>query len=294
MSSSHESGVRVCPDPVFVIGAGRSGTTGLARALARHPDLWTSAETLFMPSLFGNRYLERDFDRWIKRPHASWLGAEDVSRDEFLSHIGLGINALMTNRSEGRRWIDHTPHHALMVDTLAAMFPGARFVHILRDGRSVVHSMVNVAKDLDPDLEARMKSGKFLPPWTQDFGAACKTWRDSVTAAMEAGERYPDRCLTVRHEALGAKPEEQFARMFDFIGVTPEEKCAKFWRSSRVNSSFGAGPRATPIETFRAWSPEQREIFRTEAAPTLVEYGLADAGEFEDSEAVDATAIGSE
>ena len=97
--------------------------------------------------LFGT-LVERAFERAMEIPGRAGFGVEDVSREEFLASVGMGINALITSRSGGRRWIDHTPLYTLIVDTLAEVFPGASFIHILRDGREVVHSMLDFADSI--------------------------------------------------------------------------------------------------------------------------------------------------
>lgn len=51
--------LKICPDPVFVIGVPRSGTTIVAWALAQHTRFWTSEESQFMWDLFGDAHLKR-------------------------------------------------------------------------------------------------------------------------------------------------------------------------------------------------------------------------------------------
>src|SRR5262249_8717023 len=132
----------ICCNPVFIIGSPRSGTKILARSLAKHTRLWTSsAESNFLYHLFGGGHLENAFQTAgsrPSRPHGTWLAKEGVAKSEFFRFVGLGLNALYASRSGGKRWIDHTPLYTLMVDTLSELFPGARFLHILRDGRRVV------------------------------------------------------------------------------------------------------------------------------------------------------------
>src|SRR6266705_5433281 len=94
---------QTCQNPVFVIGSPRSGTTVLAGVLAKHPDFWAFDETLFMPALFGGGRVEGEIEWWTSRPKGPWL-----------------------RRQNGKRWIDHTPHHALMAEALAAMFRRVR------------------------------------------------------------------------------------------------------------------------------------------------------------------------
>ena len=70
-----------CPDPVFVFGAPRSGTTALARALGMHGDFYVGDETFFLWELYGQGRVEKVFEQWATRPSSSWLRREQVSRD---------------------------------------------------------------------------------------------------------------------------------------------------------------------------------------------------------------------
>jgi hypothetical protein len=263
---------------VFIVGAPRSGTTALARALANHSEFWASEETHILYPLFGDGRLVREFSRWsTERTSPTWLQAQHVGLDEFLEYIGLGLNALFAQRSWGKRWIDHTPYYALMIDILVRMFPSARFLHILRDGRSVVHSMVNVAATLAEDERGEMLAGDFLPDWSSDFGEACRTWRDSVNAGMGACEQYPERCLTVRQEDLTAAPDETFRTIFLFLQAGFESRPVQYWRSNRINSSFkhDATNKSAVSEGERAWShwsDSERQIFVDEAGEAMARY----------------------
>src|SRR6266487_3057314 len=144
---SHEPGTNkpklpISADPIFIIGSPRSGTTILAWSLAQHSQLWTSDESQILWDLFGDGRLNKNYQR-EGRPDGSWLRKQGIEKAEFLEFLGLGLNALFTSRSEGKRWIDQTPFYTLMVDDLVSLFPGAFFIHILRDGRAVVNSMIH-------------------------------------------------------------------------------------------------------------------------------------------------------
>src|SRR5262245_28255031 len=95
-----------CPKPIFIIGSPRSGTTILAWSLAQHSQLWTSAESDFLFHLFGNGHAERAFRKATEVAGDRWLKAEGVGKEVFLGFLGLGLNALYTSRSRGKRWID--------------------------------------------------------------------------------------------------------------------------------------------------------------------------------------------
>lgn len=275
---------RYCPDPVFVIGSPRSGTTALARALGTHGAFFVGDETFFLWELFAQRRLEEVFARWAGRPSSSWLRREGVAEGEFLAAAGLGINALFTSRAGERRWVDHTPHHCHMADTLAGMFPGARFVHVLRDGREVVNSMIHVAATLSADEVAAMREAGFLPPWAHDFHAACSTWRDAVRAADGFATRCPDRVMTVVHRDLEREPERVMGTVLRFLVAADEPGPAAFLRRERINSSF-TPPGGVPAGAYRrpdpwaGWSAERRALFRDVAGAEMERLGLVDPGD---------------
>lgn len=267
----HSGGIKLCPDPVFVLGAPRSGKTTLAGALAAHSEFWTSAETLILPELFGEGRPERLAERLLARPSATWLRVQNVDREEFLSYLGLGVNALFTDRSGGKRWIDHTAGNTFMADTLMAMFPGASLIHVVRDGRLVVESMLDVERKLPPEKAKAMREGRFLPRWTSDFGEACRTWSSSVEAGMGACDSHPGRCLTVRFDDLMNAPAETFAKVLDALGVPDEQGPAEQWRKRRAHFE---DEETNGSAQWERWSSEQRQVFLDEAGSTFVACGL--------------------
>jgi hypothetical protein len=274
-----EARIPICARPVFVIGAPRSGTTVLARSLAQHSELWTSDESQILWDLFEGNRLDKNYQR-DGRYDGSWLCKQEVAKEEFLAFLGLGLNALFTSRSQGKRWVDQTPVYALLAENLARMFPGAFFVHILRDGRKVVHSMINfLARYNERNLPDAVKRSP-RPPWSADFTEACRTWRRFVEAALQFQAQYPDRCLTVINEQMVADPAGQFKEILQFIRAAPEDGPATFFRTNRINSSFvqpsdssnGLRSSAGP---WGQWNPQQRKLFVEEAGATMLKYGLA-------------------
>jgi hypothetical protein len=271
----------LCRSPIFIIGCPRSGTTALARALGQHSQLWTSHESYFLNSLYGGGRAEDAWRRDAEREKApSWLKTEEVSRQEFLGWLGAGVNALYTSRSGGRRWIDQTPLNTLMVDDLADMFSGAVFVHIVRDGRHVVHSMENFLRK----FEEREGAKRYVPAWATDFGEACRTWRTWVETATAFCQRNPERATTVVNERLSADPETGFADLYRFLGLGPEQGPITSFGAERVNSSFGESGRSpsSAADCLPRWDDDRRTTFAEEAGDLLVASGLASPDELQD------------
>jgi hypothetical protein len=149
------------------------------------------------------------------------------------------------------------------------MFPGASFIHILRDGREVVNSMTHF-------LDIPKNNLKQAPAWV-DFPQACKTWRMYTRAAMDFCARYPGRCLTVVHKELVVDPQDNFRKIQQFLRVPHDDEPVNYFTSQRINSSFQSsrdGQRRA-LDPCAEWSPKERLIFYWEAGPNLLEYGLA-------------------
>ena len=269
-----------CPNPVFVFGVPRSGTTAMAHALGMHSGFYVGDETFFLWELYQQQRVEKVFEQWASRPSSSWLRREGVSSAEFLAATGLGFNALFTRSAGGKRWLDHTPHYCLMADTLSGMFPGARFIHVLRDGRQVVNSMIHIVATVPAEEREEMVSRGFLPAWSHDFREACTTWRDYASAASDFCSRHPTRALTVIHDDLERDPATTLAAVLRFLDAPLEDGPAAFLRRDRINSSFtrqGGVPAAEyrRPDPWATWSAAQRAEFLEVAGPDLLRYGLA-------------------
>jgi sulfotransferase family protein len=272
--------VRVCPNPVFVIGAPRSGTSVLPWSLSHHWDFSTSQETEFLHGIFDQAdAVYRD----ALKETGTFITEHNVSFAEFFSSLGLGANALISSRSKGKRWIDQTPGYTTMAWVLASMFPGASFIHVLRDGRAVVNSMIHFG-----ERPGAPPSSRALPGWATDFKTAVETWTHYVEFALDFCARNADRTLTVKNEDLVERTDQEFQRIFAFLGAPHNAAAAQFFRTSRVNSSFeplvwGSGkkgrkppakaPSAAPEEAWRDWTAEQRATFTDIAGDLMKSVG---------------------
>jgi hypothetical protein len=283
--------IDLCVKPIFIIGSPRSGTTALAWSLAQHSHLWTSEESDILFDLLGWGHVDKAFHAARGRPgEIDWLVVNSVERAEFLGYLGLGLNAMVASRSQGKRWIDQTPRNTLFLDVVMDLFPDACFLHILRDGCRVVQSMLHFFDPRGDQLrEAYVRTGR-LPTWVTDFRAGCKEWAKFVELSLWYAERYPDRFLTVQNEKLMADPGHEFQQIFDFIQVPFEKGPVEFFQTKRINSSFpqhygpNGAPTATADHPWDSWSEEQRDIFLQEAGDVYLQCGYSTKSEFQPSD----------
>src|SRR5436190_20184381 len=81
--------------PIFVVGSPRSGTSILAWCLGHHPNIFPVPESNWMGDFAVN--LAKSYQVGAACGIFSILSAMDISYDEFFSHIGRSINALVFN-----------------------------------------------------------------------------------------------------------------------------------------------------------------------------------------------------
>ena len=139
---------------IFIVGAPRSGTTLLRLMLDSHPRLAIPPETHFLREL-----LLRDKRKAVSAEEmldvvlgtARWRDY-GLSKDELKQSlhscspfsISSGVRAffrLYSSRFGKTLWGDKTPEHGLIMTQINELFPGSKFIHIVRDGRDVFLSI---------------------------------------------------------------------------------------------------------------------------------------------------------
>ena len=260
---------------VFIIGCPRSGTSVFAWALAQHENFFTSSESDFLLQLFGKGHVHDAYRQAYERHDRGWLKLHEVDFPEFAATIGLGAEQLFESRSRGRRWVDATPSYTLMVEDLLDLFPAANFLHIVRDGRSVVNSMICSGFNID---------------WASDFAVACQTWVHYASIGNKTVRTHPDRMREVTYHQLIDNPHKELARVFSFLGETLSERSVELIETKRINSSYGniqatdirkpKDPAAVPQRPWETWSKKQKDIFSEIAGEAMLQLGFEDFAEF--------------
>ena len=95
------------------------------------------------------------------------------------------------------RWGDKTPMYMQHLPMLERLFPDARYVHLIRDGRDAALSFLAMPEGVVTRTWAHPKSAA---------GFACQ-WRTEVEAARGLGRHVGPRYFEVRYERLAAEPE---------------------------------------------------------------------------------------
>jgi hypothetical protein len=132
-----------------------------------------------------------------------------------------------------RHWGDKNPHYAApenagVLETIAEMFPGARFVHIIRDGRDVVTSLIR----------KRHANGE---PWT-DFAGAHHAWTSHVDIGRRFGSTVPGQYFELRYEDLVGDDVGLARQLFEFLGIEIHPEVEKFCAEQAEERTPFSGP----------------------------------------------------
>jgi hypothetical protein len=248
----------ITPQPVFVVGAPRSGTSMMQWTLRAHPELWGGPESDFLlPLLEGAR---EAYESGTSRGDLHWLSQQEVSFDEFLGYLGLGINALYTDRSGGLRWVEQTPQYTLHLADIFRLFPDARAIVMVRDGRDVVHSLRH-----------------FVNP--VEHSEASALWQRFTEAGIGWGDRGPTgQSIVVRHENIVSEPEREVRRILDFLDLDFAQGCVDHLAKGRINSSFDSDEERAA--GWREWNRTEKKVFQQNAGQLLIDLGYEPGSEW--------------
>lgn len=213
--------------PFFIIGSGRSGTTLLRSILNQTDKIQIPPESYVLPIIY-KRY------RVYRR--LPWPNFVKIILGEFSSHplfkywemdlapLYQDLVKLEESRQSLRSIIDyiysayaamHDKHNIILADKtplntyylkeIDIMFDQPRYIHLKRDGRDVVASMLKFK--LAENLEK-----------------ACDRWLDSLSATKSMRQKSPDRILEIKYEELVKNTRGCVEHICQFVQIDFDEK----------------------------------------------------------------------
>ena len=206
--------------PIFIGGCERSGTTMLGSMLGAGPRAVCTPESIFKTFAFqglpwpptGRASLCRLWQQIKKdRFYRNW--ELELPEDATLpGHIGSFDELLVwLVRRYGRKigleefdwWVDHSPHNLQHARWLRELFPDAKFIHLVRDGRAVAASALPI--------------DRWGPHHIVDAGP----WWDRRVGYGLAAEQLlaEEQIMRVQYEALLREPETTVREICRFTGL---------------------------------------------------------------------------
>jgi hypothetical protein len=209
-------------EPIFVAGCGRSGTTLLATMLAARsslvlapPEAQFLAEGMTLSRREGGGF---DLDLLARHVAGSWryriwklppeLPAELALRSTQPAELMAGIAAAFAEASSQgpvSHWVDHTPINVAFAPMLLGEFPSAPMIHIVRDPRAIIASVLPL--DWGP---ASAREG-------------ARWWLSMLGLGLAAEAAFPGRVRRVHYESLVREPLATMRELCAWLGLDYEE-----------------------------------------------------------------------
>jgi hypothetical protein len=274
-------------DPIFVLGVQGGGTTLIARALRRHPDVvavsggsdnWTGADELGVirnrmrrlpPSLWGCKFRDDVSHPVLGSNHNSVFACDELlpfyrrepeqaTEADRRAFTRLLREHLAVHR--GRRFLDKTHTATVRVGYLARLLEGHRphFVLVVRNPYSTCFRAVR----------RKPPSFAFVPPYERQLALAAEHWESSMRLALEDG-LGSERFTVVRFEDFVARPEATVRRLALRVGLD--------FRPAMAPAPGQELPFAT-LASDRKWWPLEPDPWLGQLTPADVEIVAARCG----------------
>lgn len=225
---------------VFIVGSPRSGTTWLQRLLASHPLVRTGQESDLFAVYIGPqlRAWRRELDERTRVRGGLGLGCYFLETEFLLllkEYTFKLLKPMIADLQPGEVFVEKTPSHALYIPEILELLPKSQFIHLLRDTRDVVASL----------LAASRSWGKSWAP--ADARRATKMWLTHVKAVREAARGLSARqFIECRYEEFHASPVKALPRIYQFLGLEYDEDLLT--KATEMNSAEQKeNVNATPI-----------------------------------------------
>jgi hypothetical protein len=225
---------------IFVVGCPRSGTTWLQLLLSQHPAVATLQESHVFPS-----YISPAFKLWRKESEQkSVTGLTSIlDRDQFVQlwrqFAEQMLCVSLVDKPKASFILEKTPNHIYHGPEILELFPSAYFVHIIRDPRAVVASLMDAGRS-------------WARGWApQSAQPAAEMWRNAVLHGR-ALNGLTERYLEVSYESMLAKPETELGRVIEMIGLGPDPDFCHRAAEACSASSLSGGK-------FKAWVPKSMD-----------------------------------
>jgi hypothetical protein len=198
--------------PIFMIGCPRSGTDIIGNTFGTHPSLalWSEAGTVWDPDHF--------FD-----PEADHYWDANAVTEEAARRMHENFEYYRWKKRKGR-FINKHPRNSVRIEYIQEIFPDATFIHIIRDGRAVTHSIV-ARTQREPNRQETPFGMFCKPPNWRNFlredpiEQAALQWREIVGYVMNKKDELGATYTQIKYEDFCNNPRESLSAVYEFVGL---------------------------------------------------------------------------
>lgn len=205
------------PDPIFILGRPRSGSTLVEQILTSHPAIEATAELPYITALAARLNGQRPGGPVYGTEYLKPLAAMDPAA---LAALGEGyLRNTALHRRLGRPFlIDKKPANFAHVGLIHLMLPNAKIIDVRRHPAACCWSMFR-----SYSTRGRLR--------LEELG---RFYRDYVELMAHFDSVLPGRIHRVVYEDLVRDPEGETRRLLDHLGLPFEPACLRFHETERT------------------------------------------------------------
>jgi sulfotransferase family protein len=290
----------------FIFGHARSGTTLLTRLVRLHPEVHCNYQAHFFTRrpLLKSLVDSPEAEEWLKRKSNRWNQGRDLS--PLVLRAAADFIMERDAAKEGKLIVgDKSPSstiHGQAVRDMHAVYPDAKLVYIIRDGRDVLISerfrnLVEESKFLKAEdkriiEELRKDQSQFtngkLSIFTEAFiQRVAKGWVTNLQEMEEEGKRlFGENYFSLRYEDLLTRPFDEMTKLWKFLAVkktdtsletsiktemtsNPDEE----WQTKRNEDIASFLPKGQAGNWTRLFTEKDKFVFKEVAGGMLIKWG---------------------
>jgi len=219
------------PEPIFIIGLPRSGSTLLEQILASHSMVEGTAELPYIGAVATS--INRNRADGVNYPHA----VRELT-DEQLQKLGQDyLDLAHIHRSEGKpRFIDKMPNNFPSVGFIDLILPKAK---IIDARRYPMDSCLSCYRQLFARGQSFTYDLTEIGEYFLEYQRMMDHWHSVL----------PGRCLTVQYEDMVTDFDNQVRRLLDYCELPWEENCARFYETDRPVRTASSEQVRQPVYT---------------------------------------------
>jgi hypothetical protein len=295
-------------DKFFIFGHSRSGNTLLMRLVRLHPEVHANYQGVFFSRPPGLKAFVNspEVEEWLKRGTNRWNLGRDLSP---LVMRAAGDFILERDaRRQGKHIVgDKSPTTVTAGQAIRdahQIYPDAKIVYIVRDGRDVMVSdrfrnfveekflrrgdeQIVAAFRRTPELFTGGGQSIFTEAWLRDKNQGVPSWEVNLRESRREGKRlYGEHYFEIRYEDILADPFRELTRLWHFLGVkdvpasleaalqneiavNPDEE----WQAKRNRSLAPILQKGQAGNWKTFFNQRDRAIFKEIAGDLLIEWG---------------------
>jgi tetratricopeptide (TPR) repeat protein len=224
--------VRGCPspEPIFIVGMPRSGTTLVERILGSHSEVHAAGELNHFAAAMVSAVLSGSGGRRLQRPQL-------VAASRELDFAALGVDYLERTRpatAERSRFTDKMPLNYLYCGLIRRALPNARIVHVTRHPMASCYAM----------FKTLFKDGY---PFSYDLGEIAQYYAGYRRLMHHWRKSMPGVIYDISYERLVRDHEGECRRLLAACGLEWQDSCLEFHRNPTSTTTASASQVRRPL-----------------------------------------------